>query len=474
MERIVTASRQNISNQILEHRWPGFKPVSEYFEDDIHCIRLVPYKTEIKCPHCGRGCLRRHARQDRVLWDRPLLAYGRLKLICEIHRYRCDDCRHTFAQQPNFATVRSRLTHDMVYYAQSLMRVVSCSIKDVQQLTGLSCPTLKRLDKAQLKYCYEDVNLTGVCNLAIDEFSVHKGHKYATVVLDNDTCRVLWVGKGKSRSSVQPFFDLLKARGMAENIQSVACDQNAAYPSLVRDNLPKAVIVYDLFHVMKHWRDDVLLPAKRKAQNAAVENAVKALTEGGKTCDSKTLTAAKNAARKSMSGADWALITPLKSLPKNKQAQRKKMLERMTRDNALLAALYPLAESLRRLWQEKSRKNAGEKIQHLRSLLLEIARTHDFRPARNFAGMLARRYTGIIDAGRFGFTTNRLEGANNKIKVLKRIGYGFRDLDYFFLKIKSALPGKYAIPLFDKLSGYAVIKDHLVDLRAGCCSPSNA
>lgn len=88
--------------------------------------------------------------------------------------------------------------------------------------------------------------------------------------------------------------------------------------------------------------------------------------------------------------------------------------------------------------------------------------------------MLARRYTGIIDAGRFGFTTNRLEGANNKIKVLKRIGYGFRDLDYFFLKIKSALPGKYAIPLFDKLSGYAVIKDHLVDLRAGCCSPSNA
>lgn len=469
MSRIVSASHQNISIQLLEHRWPGFKPVAEYFKGEIHCIRLIPYKTESRCPHCGQMCVRRHARQDRVLWDMPLIAYGRLKLICEIHRYRCDKCHHTHAQQPSFAEVRSRLTHAMVYYAQSLMRVVSCSLKDVQQLTGLSSPTLKHLDKEQLKYCYEDINLKGVHNLAIDEFSVHKGHKYATVVLDNDTCRVLWIGKGKSRSSVQPFFDLLKDQGVAENIQSVACDQNAAYPSLVKDNLPNAAIVYDLFHVMKHWRDDVLLPAKRKAQDAAVENAVKTLTEGGKTCDAKTLSVAKNTARKSMSGADWVLITPLESIPEDKRAQRKKMLERMTQDIALLAALYPLAESLRRLWKEKSREKAAGTIQHIRSLLLEIARTYDFRPARNFASMLQRRHTGIIDAGHFGFTTNRLEGANNKIKVIKRIGYGFRDLDYFFLKIKSALPGTYALTLFDKLRGYAVIKGHPVDLRAGCC-----
>ena len=474
MGRIVTASRQNISNQILEHRWTDFKPVSEYFEGDIHCIRLIPYKTEIRCPHCGRGCLRRHARQDRVLWDMPLIAYGRLKLICEIHRYRCDGCHRTFAQQPLFAEARSRLTHALVYYAQSLMRVVSCSLRDVQQLTGLSGPTLKRLDKEQLKYCYEDINLTGVRNLAIDEFSVHKGHKYATVVLDNDTCRVLWLGKGKSRSSVQPFFDLLKNRGMAENIQSVACDQNAAYPSLVENNLPKAVVVYDLFHVMKHWRDDVLLPAKKRAQNDAVENAVKALTKGETPSDSKALAAARNAARKSMSGADWVLITPLESIPENKRAQRKQMLDRMTQDNALLAALYPLAESLRGLWKTKSRQDAAKKIQQLRLVLLEIARTHSFPPARRFASMLRRRYTGIIDAGRFGFTTNRLEGVNNKIKVIKRIAYGFQDLDYFFLKIKSALPGKYAIPLFNKLSGYAVTKDRLVDLQKGCCTPSNA
>ena len=188
---------------------------------------------------------------------------------------------------------------------------------------------------------------------------------------------------------------------------------------------------------MKHWRDDVLLPAKKKAQNDAVENAVKALTKGENPGDSKALAATRNATRKSMNGADWVLITPLESIPENKRAQRKQMLDRMTQDNALLAALYPLAESLRGLWKTKSRQDAAKKVQQLRLALLEIARTHSFPPARRFAGMLRRRYTGIIDAGRFGFTTDRLEGGNNKIKVIKRIAYGFQDLDYFFLKISA-------------------------------------
>ena len=71
--------------------------------------------------------------------------------------------------------------------------------------------------------------------------------------------------------------------------------------------------------------------------------------------------------------------------------------------------------------------------------------------------MLQRRCEGIIDAGRFGYTTNRLEGVNNKIKVIKRIAFGYRDLDYFFLLIKQALPGKIENPLLAGLGDAAII-----------------
>ncbi|KFK65217.1 hypothetical protein JS85_25505 [Vibrio vulnificus] len=42
----------------------------------------------------------------------------------------------------------------------------------------------------------------------------------------------------------------------------------------------------------------------------------------------------------------------------------------------------------------------------------------------------------------YPLNTCTLEWINNKIKLIKRMGYGYRDTDYFFLKIKAAFPGK--------------------------------
>lgn len=99
----------------------------------------------------------------------------------------------------------------------------------------------------------------------IDEFSVHKGHQYATVIMDAIERKVLWIGIGKTQRSVQPFFDLLLAQSRASQIKSVSCDMNAAYPSMVRKYLANAIIVYDLYHVMKNFTHDVLRAAKTKS-----------------------------------------------------------------------------------------------------------------------------------------------------------------------------------------------------------------
>lgn len=49
---------------------------------------------------------------------------------------------------------------------------------------------------------------------------------------------------------------------------------------------------------------------------------------------------------------------------------------------------------------------------------------------------------GIIASARDRTHTSVREAMNNKIKVIKRMAYGYRDNDYFFLKIKAAFPGK--------------------------------
>ncbi|MGX0602837.1 transposase [Ralstonia pickettii] len=58
-----------------------------------------------------------------------------------------------------------------------------------------------------------------------------------------------------------------------------------------------------------------------------------------------------------------------------------------------------------------------------------------------FAQRLQTYWHGIIARCRHPLNTSVVEGINNTIKVIKRRAYGYRDEEYFFLKIRAAFPG---------------------------------
>lgn len=82
-------------------------------------------------------------------------------------------------------------------------------IAHVARLTDLHWHTIKEIDRLRLQSRHGQFEGRGVRRLVMDEFALHKGHRYATVVMDAQTMRVLWVGEGNSRESIRPFFDLL-------------------------------------------------------------------------------------------------------------------------------------------------------------------------------------------------------------------------------------------------------------------------
>src|SRR3546814_13171851 len=100
----------------------------------------------------------------------------------------------------------------------------------------------------------------------MDEFAIQKGHRYATVVVDVERKRVLWVGRGRSRAEVRPFFELLGPERCAQ-VQAVAMDMNTAYDLEVLQHCPNARAAYDLFHVIAKSGREVISPVRVAAAN---------------------------------------------------------------------------------------------------------------------------------------------------------------------------------------------------------------
>ena len=217
---------------------------------------------------------------------------------------------------------------------------------------------------------------------------------------------------------------------------------NAAYARLFKEEMLNVKILYDLFHVMKNFTE-VLKSARKHC-----------ISQLGNT---KELKEENREKIKSLTKSEWLIVKRDDDLTVDK----KQLLDRLLKDNELMAALAPIAQSIRQVW---ACKIASEGLKHLtktRLLLLETAKRFEFVPAKRFAGMLYRRMEGIVYAGEFGFSTNPPEGANNKIKTLRRTSYGFRDIEYFFLRIKAALPGIRRNPWLDMKKGCAILKSGL-------------
>lgn len=162
-----------------------------------------------------------------------------------------------------------RITRRLGAFVQFLLRG-RINNKEVQRITGVSWGTIKALDIAQLEPRFENVDLSSAARLAFDEISIEKGHSYATVVMDLERRRILWVCRGKRRVDIEPFFKALSDRGLTGNIASVSVDMNAGYPALVSEYLPDAKLAYDRFHVMQKFTREVLVGAKKNPSGRLV------------------------------------------------------------------------------------------------------------------------------------------------------------------------------------------------------------
>jgi transposase len=245
----------------------------------------------------------------------------------------------------------------------------------------------------------------------MDEFALVKGHRYATVVLDADTRRVIWVCEGRSREAIRPFFAWLGPE-RCRRIRAVAMDMNTAFDLEVKHHCRRARVVYDLFHVIAKYGREVIDRVR--------------VDEANRLRDDK-------AGRQYVKRARWLLLRNVDNVPSD---QMPKLTELLAANQALMT-VYVMKASLKELWTPTDpwRWRAAWRIWQV------MAKSSAIEPLIRFARRLGLYWKGILARMRWPMHTGQLEGINNKIKVMKRMAYGYRDSEFFFLKIKAAFPG---------------------------------
>ena len=285
-------------------------------------------------------------------------------------------------------------------------------IRHTASFYGLSWDTTKRIHKAWLERKLGPPDLSGVTQIAMDEFALRKGQRYATVIIEPSTKRVLWVTRGRNRKSIRPFFEALGDKGR-KGLLAVAMDMHSPYEEEVRAQCPGAQIVYDLFHVVAKYGREVIDRVRVDEANRLRHD---------------------KAARKVIKGPKWLLLRNRNNL--RTQEDRVRLKELLSANRRLLT-VYLLKDDLKHLW---SYTYPGAARRFWREWYSRAIRSR-IEPLKRFARNLKKRIDGVISHCRYPLNTSLLEGFNNKIKVIKRMAYGFRDYDYFFLRIRAAFPG---------------------------------
>lgn len=268
--------------------------------------------------------------------------------------------------------------------------------------------TVKALDTLYMQKQVARAGLPAPRAIGVDEIAIRKGHDYRIVVSDLDRRRPIWVGgQGRTEADFDLFFAALGAKKTAR-IQLAAMDMWKPFRASLTRNAPQARVLFDKFHIMRHLGD---------ALDEVRRNEYRRLT--GKD-------------RAFIKGQRYTLLSNRENLSRDGRANLKKLLTA----NKRLNTAYLLKESFGQLWSYQTEGWARAFFERWK----ESLKWQRLKPYEKFAAMIERHWDGIVS---YCHPENKVslglvEGLNNKIRVLQRRAYGYRDEEYLKLKIVAA------------------------------------
>lgn len=370
--------------------------------EDILILSVRAATKTAKCPHCGKISHRLHQNKKYLVKDLPI---GNKEVILRVNRrrFKCDNCKKPFSETLDFVETKKNFTYR---YAENITKqVIHSDINNVaknNKLTGEQVETM--LMSVALNII--PINLDNLQRLGIDEISLVKGQgKFIVVLVDLDTHKLLGLVSKRTQSEIKKVMLKFGKKVLAQ-IKEVSIDMTGNYKSLVKKICPNAEITIDRFHVMKMVQEELnqaRIDQKKVAQSLNIKKRASLFN--------------------SLKGGKYILLKAQKDLS-NQQAEK---LKEIKEASPHVAIMHELKEEFRLIFENS--KSLGEGTLKLIDWLKRAT------PFYKKSVKTIKRWFGEI-VGYFEQKTTSaiVEGINNKLKLLKRCGFGFRNFNNFEIR----------------------------------------
>lgn len=364
------------------------------------------------CYRCGSWLHVERGKYRSCIEGMPIMGL-RVWIYFWRHKGHCSKCRKARAEAVEFVSEETpHLATDFAWWIGRMCEIAA--ISRVAELMQQDETTTWRLDLNRMKRMLARYKIPAVTKISVDEVYARKKAKFKgesrddrffTVISDLQSHRVIWVSEGRSKEALDQFFILIGKKA-ADQIEVVAADMYGGYAASVAENCKKATLVWDRFHVMQIFEEAVNETRKDLHAEQAQGSDLHRLTRG-----KYRFMFVKKASRRT--------------------EEERTHIDDVFKANEYFAKLELIKERMLTFFDQPDETAAKKVFEEVGDWIFQAG----FKPLMQWYNNLEKGWDTLRNYFKYRVSSALSEGHNNVIKMLKRRAFGYRNMEYFRLKI---------------------------------------
>jgi transposase len=369
------------------------------------------------CNRCGEVLADKH--DHYLVRARHLRVFNWTVSICFWREKRyCPNCKKVRSELIEFICPTSpHMTLELAWWINRLSEITT--VFQVSKLEAIDKMACYKVDKYILLRLLQGYEIPDITHISVDEVyaRTRKQQKenetrddlFLTVIVDQNTHKVIWVSHSRRKEALDAFFQILGPK-RCKKIKVVTCDQHRGYAESVKEFCPEAALVWDRFHLVKQF-NEALNEERKKEWNKYGDPELK---------DDDLL------------AGRYRYIYLTKA--KNRSPVDQRHIAQVMQKNERIAKLEIIKEHFHKIFDCQDGLSAHVMLCECYEWAMQVNGWY-----------LAKMIWSLIERPEFlNYFIHRLtsgvsEGINRAIKTIKWMAYGFKDMQYFALKIMQRL-----------------------------------